>query len=342
MRSIASAAVDWSQLAQKNVLITGAAGFLPAYMVEALLYLNDHHGLRCKILGLVRNRETARQRFAAYMGRQDLQLIEGDASGPVSWPHRCDVLIHAASQASPKFYGPDPVGTMTTNILGTYHLLTQARQWGVQSFLFFSSGEVYGQVSSDQVPTKETDYGWIDINAVRSCYSEGKRAAETLGVSYFSQFGVPFKIVRPFHTYGPKMRLDDGRVFADFVRDLVDRRNLQIRSDGKAIRAFCYLSDAIRGFFTVLFHGAPATPYNVGNPDAACSIKDLAQMLTKLRPDWGLSVEQHAQTTAGYLPSPISINVPNIDKLSALGWRPTISLEEGFDRTLRFFTESYL
>jgi nucleoside-diphosphate-sugar epimerase len=335
---IISMPLDWNRLAGKTVLIAGAAGFLPAYIVETLLYLNDTLGLNVQIIALVRNLEKAQRRFSTHAKREDLLMIHGDVSEPQSWPQSCHFIIHAASQASPKFYGIDPVGTMAANLLGTFHLLGQAHVWRSECFLYFSSSEVYGEVSPKLVPTKESDYGYTDITNPRSCYAESKRAAETLGVSFATQHGVPFKVVRPFHTYGPGMALDDGRVFADFVRDASTGRNLQLRSDGKAIRAFCYLSDAVRGFFTVLLHESAAGAYNVGNPDGALSIAELAGLVVSLRPELSLKVECTSRPSDDYVQSPISINIPNIDKLKQLGWVPKYSPREGFDRTLRYFS----
>ena len=339
LEGIARADVPWDKFSGKTVLVTGASGFLPAYMVEVLLFLNSSRLLGCRVFGLVRNLEKAHNRFAHYAGREDLVFIQGDIAQPIAWPERFDFIIHAASQASPKFYGVDPVGTMTANLLGTHNLLNHARDWKTEGFLFFSSGEVYGQVSLDKIPTREGDYGYIDVTDARSCYAESKRAAETLGVSYFHQFGVPFKIVRPFHTYGPGMALDDGRVFAEFVRDIVAGRDLILHRDGKAIRSFCYLGDAVAGFFFVLLKGKNAMAYNVGNPDGAISIRDLADLLVGLFPQLELKVELISRLGVGYIPSPISVNIPNVDRSRGLGWAPVYSPREGFLRTINYFKE---
>jgi UDP-glucuronate decarboxylase len=331
--------VGVGQLRKKTVLIAGAGGFLPAYMVETLLYLNETQSCNCQIIGVVRSPEKAVRRFAHYASRTDFSLIPGDVSSLENELPRADIIIHAASPASPKYYGRDPVGVMRANILGMNNLLELARQWKTESFLYFSSGEVYGQLAASAPPAKETDYGYIDIANVRSCYAESKRAAETLGVSYWIQHGVPCKIVRPFHTYGPGMALDDGRVFADFVADVVNRRNIVLKSDGSAIRAFCYLADAVRAFFTVLLNGIPGQAYNVGNPQGALSILELSELLVNMSP--GLRVERLVgHSDAGYLQSPIARNVPDVSLLNSLGWSPKYSPQEGFARTIRSFLET--
>ena len=338
LQRIASAPLAWERLQGKTILITGANGFLPAYMVETLLFLNDSKGIACKVLGLVRSMDKAKARFKRHERRSDLKLIQGDISVEREWRERCHVIIHAASQASPVFFGKDPVGTMNANVLGTAQLLKMAQSWKVDEFLFFSSGEVYGEVPPDKIPTRESDYGYIDICNSRSCYAESKRAAETLGMSYATQFNTPFKVIRPFHTYGPGMALDDGRVFADFVNDIIHCRDIVLKSEGTAVRAFCYLSDAVTGFFTVLLHGAQATAYNVGNPDGAISIRDLAELLVGLFPERKLAVKRELNSyAAGYMPSAISINCPNVDRLKGLGWGPHYSVTEGFRRTVLHF-----
>jgi len=331
------------QFRGKVVLVAGAAGFLPAYMVEALLYLNSISDCGCKVVALVRTLSKAEQRFAEYLDRPDFVLLQGDVARLPSNMPRADIIIHAASAASPKFYSTDPVGVMEANFLGMHNLLELARTWVVDSFLYFSSGEVYGQTPSDTTATKETDYGYIDVLNVRSCYAESKRAAETLGVSYWKQYGVPIKIVRPFHTYGPGMALEDGRVFADFVADVVSRRNIVIKGDGLAIRAFCYLADATSAFFLVLDKGQPGLAYNVGNPEGAISVGELADLLVGLYPDLGLEVERASNGhESGYLVSPIAKNLPDVGAVEALGWARHFSLEKGFARTISYFCESTL
>ena len=154
-------------------------------------------------------------------------------------------------------------------------------------------------------------------------------------VSWFRQYGVPASIVRPFHTYGPGMRLDDGRVFADFVADIVHGRDLVVKSDGSARRPFCYLSDAVGGFFTVLLKGEPGEAYNVGNDRSEISIRGLAELLVSLFPDKGLRVR-----IEGYQETSVVRVCPDISRIRGLGWNPGTSLEQGFLRTVWSYCES--
>jgi nucleoside-diphosphate-sugar epimerase len=341
LESILQHPLDWERFKGKRVLVTGAGGFLPAYMVETLLMLNKTRGMQCEVVGLVRNLEKAKKRFKHWFDAPELSFVVADVSEGIPVDIRCDFIIHAASQASPKFYGVDPVGTMTANVLGTYHLLRRAQDWGSEGFLLFSSGDVYGQVPADREFIDESGYGYIDILNFRACYGESKRAAETMVVSFLKQFGVPGVIVRPSHTYGPGMSLDDGRVFADFVRDVVNRHNITLYSDGSAVRPFCYLSDAVLGYFTVLLKGDPGQAYNVSNPNAVLSIRALAELLVSMYPELGLKVEYQNRSDGNYIPSPVAFGTLSIKRLEQLGWQPNLSPREGFKRTIKYYNNSF-
>lgn len=325
MKMIVDTDLPWVEFSNKTILISGANGLLPAYMIEVLLYLNDTKAFNCRVIGLVRNKERAVLRFKHQINRSDFRLIQQDVSLPFTVDEKLHYIIHAASQASPKYYGSDPVGTLSANVLGTYYLLELAKKQKVDGFLFFSSGEVYGEVSETQIPTKENMYGYIDPTKVRSCYAESKRMGENMLVSYAHQFGISAKIVRPFHTYGPGIRLDDGRVYSDFIADIIHNRDLKILGNGLAVRAFCYLSDAILGFFTVLLKGTNAEAYNIGNPDCLVSVIELANRLISHFKEKKLKIfQQERVQQSGYVESKVMINYPDILKVKALGWYPLI------------------
>lgn len=306
----------------RHVLVTGAAGFLGGAVARELLARGD------RVTALVRNEARARQRLADIADR--IEFFEWDLNriAVPTLPAGITHLIHAASQASPRFYGPDPVGTAMPNVVGTAALLEAATQAKVQGFLFVSSSEVYGATSSEQ-PLKETDLGPLDPATHRACYAESKRMGETLCVAWHAQHGLPTFIVRPFHTYGPGLTREDGRVFADFAYAVAEGRPIVMTSDGSARRAFCYASDAVDGLLTVLAKGQPATPYNLANPDAELSVKELAELLVSLYP--GSELIQRPPP-GGYLPSPFNRLIPDISRLQGLGWQPRISAADGFRR----------
>jgi len=337
---IHSADIDWSYFTNKTILISGASGFLPAYMVEALLFANRiDSALNITVIALVRDLAKAKKRFKCYLTNKALVFLEQDVCDPIVWPGKVDVVIHAASQASPKYYGSDPVGTLSANVMGTKNMLEFAKKHHA-AVLYFSSAEIYGHTRDILGGIKENDYGYLDPTNVRSCYAESKRMGENLCVSYSHQFNIQTKILRPFHTFGPGMKLDDGRVFVDFVRDVLNGSNIVIKSDGSAIRAYCYISDAVIAYFKVLINGETARPYNIGNPGNAYSVAELADTLVLLFPLKQLSVvKAGASPGNNYLASTVNRIVPNIDAAKALNWAPTISLGQGFYRTIMSYID---
>ena len=335
LKLITDEAIDWGRFTGKTILVSGANGFLPAYMVETLLYLINKNSIHdTKILALVRNIEKAKARFADYLDNKHLHFIVQDVCDPIDIKDKVDFIIHAASQASPKYYGIDPVGTLSANTIGTMNLLKLAQRNSIESFLYFSSAEVYGTPDEAKIPTSELDYGYLDPTDVRSCYAESKRMGENICVSWLHQFGIPVKIVRPFHTYGPGMALDDGRVYADFISDVVNNRNIVMKSEGLAMRSFCYIADATIAFFRVLLNGKEGEAYNVGNPDCEISIVNLAHKLLALFPEKELEVLKISKQDQVYLNSTVMRSCPDISRINGLGWSPGTDINDGFYKTI--------
>ncbi len=339
--------VDRESLFGNTILLTGANGFLPSLLLDVLLQINNNLPLSdaINIFCLVRCANKFKTNLSARYGAEGIvdsvNVVECDltnglqnASDLMALPS-IDFIIHAASHASPKYFGKNPVETALPNLVGTIDLLKLAQSKSTKKFLFFSTSEVYGVMPSDSIPTREDQFGALDPTNVRSCYAESKRMGETLCAAWYKQFNVPSVIVRPFHTYGPGMLLDDGRVFADFVADILENRDIVIRGDGLAKRAYCYVGDAVLGFLITLLSGTPGEAYNIGNPFEEVSVRELAELLVGMYPAKKLKVVRQTQpASSGYMPSAVARNCPDITKAKQLGWSPRMSITDGFRRTI--------
>lgn len=330
--------IDWEKFRNKAVLVSGANGMLPSYMVETLLYLNEKRDYHITVIALVRNIEKAKKVFAEYEGNPNLNYLVQDVTKPVHYDGEVHFIIHAASQAAPSYYGVDPVGTFTANTLGTLNLLELAKEKHVEGFLYFSTGAIYGNIEGENVLLDESMDGNVNTMEVRNCYAESKRAGENACVCYHYQYHVPTRIVRIFHTFGPKVNLNDGRVFSDFCKNIINKENIILKSDGSAKRSFLYVSDAVIAYFKVLLDGELAAVYNVGGDEEhEISIRDLSEMLVSLYPEKKLKVVldiNESDLTYAKMRTPQKQILPKLDRIKALGWRIQTSVEDCFKRTI--------
>ena len=332
-------AVDWKFFQGKTVLISGANGMLPSYMVETLLYLNEKCDYHVKVVALVRNLEKAHKCFSEHIQNTALEFLVQDVAEPIKYKGDIHFIVHAASQAAPSYYGVDPVGTFKANTLGTINMLELAKEKHVEGFLYFSTGAVYGNVSNESALLVEDKQGCVNTLDVRNCYAESKRAGENACICYYYQYGVPVKIVRIFHTFGPKVNLNDGRVFSDFCKNILNNQDIVLKSDGLAKRPFCYVADAVIAYFMVLLHGEVAKAYNVGGDQAhEISIKDLSEMLVNLYPERNLKLVYDINPndiTYAKMRTPQQQIIPDLSRIQSLGWTQSYSVRDCFDRTIR-------
>lgn len=335
LRAIVSAPLPWKRFRGRSVLVTGASGLVASSLVEALLYSNEVlAGPLCTVVALVRDKARATARFAYYKSRKDLQFLVQDVSEPLPAGLTTNFIVHAAGNATPRAFGTDPVGTYRAAVLGTHHLLEHSHKYGCDGFLLLSSGAVHGTVSGDTTVIDETVYGSIDPLAPYACYAESKRMAETMCASWFRQFGIHTRIARLGHTYGPGLRRNDDRAFTQFVYSIVDGRDIELHSDGSAVRLYCYLTDAVIALLRILLNGRDGEAYLVANSSAACSVVDLARLLAGLFPEREVQVRAAVSTAVGSVANQDPFRQLDISKLCALGWSPHIDIATGFRRTL--------
>lgn len=328
--------VDWSCFCHTSVLVTGACGMLPSYMIWMLIYLNEYKSFDIHITALCRDAGRASEVFGEYAGREYFHVVEADVTEMICMEEDLNYIIHAASPSGSQYFGRDPVGVIMPNVLGTRNTLELAREKKVLGYLYFSSGEVYGMLQKETI--REEDSGYLDPMNVRSCYAESKRLGENLCKAYSHQYGVKASAVRPCHTFGPTVDLKrDFRVFSGFVSNVIHNQDLLMKSDGLAVRNFCYLYDAALAYFKVLLDGGAGEAYNVSNPNCQISIRGLAEILAGLYPEKGIKIV-YANHDDVYLEDPNKKqSLISIEKLKGLGWSPKYSLEEGFRRTIESF-----
>lgn len=314
----------------KVFLITGANGFLASYLVDTLMYLNEHFlHKKCTVMAMCRNKERAETRFAEWMLNEQFVLLIQNVEKPMDDVLKVDYVFHAASCSSTGCFMHSPVNILSSNILGTYNLLDFAKRNSVDGFLFFSSGAVYGEVSGGINEIRENNTFSLDFCDVGNCYAEGKRSGEAFCKAFFEQYKVPVKIVRIGHTYGPGIDLNDGHVYSDFVSKIIRGEAIQVKNGG-TVRPFCYIADAVVAFFKVIFEGQSGEIYNMVNRDETLSMYELAVKLAE---------EAFPERKLGVVCANRGDNIPkiyvNTDKLQALGWNAEVGVVEGFKRTVR-------
>ena len=329
--------MSWDRFNGKSILITGAYGMLASYLTYFFMFLKEEKSIDLKLVLLVRSEE----KLKACIGddeREYIEVVYSNLNEPIDVAGKIDFIIHAASLASPQYYATNPVDVMLPNIIGTYNLLNLAKSKNTEGFLLFSTGDIYGRVTG-QTEITEQCYGIMDTLDIHNCYSESKRAAETLCYSFMIQYEVQVKIARIWHTYSPTMNeKSDSRVFASFIKNIVENKNIEMKSDGSGMRSFCYITDAVYGLLKILLDGKPGEAYNVCNEEQFVSIFDLAQMMIRLRPEKNLMVKRR-EPDKNYVENVHlsgQIMRPSSAKLKKLGWLPEVDLKTGFDRVLKF------
>lgn len=343
---------EFSILSGKKLLITGGAGFLGYYLVQSILHWNAKHAEESPIrLTIFDNYIRGIPEWLTIIeSDSNLSLVKHDITHPLPVDMGdFQYIIHAASIASPTYYRKYPIETMDANVNGLRYLLDYSLQKKnlnspVAGFLFFSTSEIYGDPTPESIPTPEIYRGNVSCTGPRACYDESKRYGETLCINFSNRHGLPIKVARPFNNYGPGLKISDRRVLPDFVRDVLSDRDIVMLSDGSPSRTFCYIADAIVGYYKILIKGVEGEAYNIGVEYPEISMANLAERVALLARELfgyrGRVVHQVSADKAYMIDNP-NRRCPVITKARTdLGYNPRISIDEGLKRSLIWYKDN--
>lgn len=334
--SVANAELPWEKMKDKTILITGAGGFIGYYLTMAMLIRNDLYNDNITVVALVRNREKTEKRFGDALKRDDIKVVVQDVCADIDIDVKSDYVIHAASQASAYFFENDPVGTIDANLTGTYKVLEYAKNCDAVT-LFVSSLKVYGTLHTGKNKIEETDIGYLDHTSYKNCYAQGKRASETLCASFNKQYGMSIKIARPSYIYGPSS-LDDDRVWAQFIANIVRNQSILLKSAGAPYRSFCYVTDTATALLKIMLDGRDVYPYNISAEHSNVTIRNFAKAAVEAFPERNLTLlfankEDEKEPVPSVMgPTP---EILDSTRLNDMGWQAKVDLTEGIKRAVK-------
>lgn len=323
--------LEWDKLKNKTILVTGACGFLGRYIVLVLLRLNILYNSNIKIIALCRDEKKARILYQKEFSNSCLKFIFQDVCCFYDEWLRCDMVIHTASPANPYVIESNPYAVIDANVLGFDNLLKQAPIWGANHFILFSSSAVYGY----NTPCDGADESFtqsVNFDNCKDVYALSKQMCEMMRICYKKDNDIKIQVVRPFTVYGPGDNLNSKKCFIDFLNNCLDGDDIVIKSDGKAVRSYIYVADAIRAFFYVLIRGDEG-PYNIASKGANLSVFQLATIFAKVNKK---IVVKYEKDDSNYLKNNMQYMVGKVDKLCELGWKENVNIQEGIRRTIKW------
>ncbi|MEI2394587.1 NAD-dependent epimerase/dehydratase family protein [Paenibacillus phytohabitans] len=337
IKLVANLDLPWELLKDKRILISGASGMIGSFLIDVLMYRNNYYRDNCCVVALGRDVKKAAHRFSDNWKSDFFSFHSQDINTPLDNMGDFDFIIHGASNTHPVAYASDPIGTITTNILGTLHLLNYAVAHNTKRFLFTSSVEVYGDNKGDVDKFEESYSGYINCNTLRAGYPESKRAGEALCQAFIKQHQLDVVSARLSRTYGPTMQLSDTKAISQFIKNAISNEPIILKSQGTQLYSYSYVADAVSGILTILFNGICGEAYNISDVGSDITLKALAEILAAEVNTKVIFEMPDKEEALGY--SKASKAVMSSKKLQELSWRAKYDIEYGLKRTIGILSE---
>lgn len=335
INNVCKSGLPWDKLRGKSIMLSGATGLIGSFFVDVISEKNITDGLNCTVYALVRNEEKAKARFSKFADDTHLVFIPYDVKYPLvtDTPEKIDYILHLASNTHPMLYATDPIGTITTNIIGLQNLLEFAAAHRCERFIFASSNEVYGENRGDAELFDEDYCGYINCNTLRAGYPESKRCGEALCQAYKSQKGLDVCVARLTRSYGPTMLMSDTKAVSQFIKKGVAGEDIVLKSEGTQYYSYTYTADAVSGLLWILLAGESGEAYNIADISGDITLKDLASIIAEMNGKKVVFELPDAVEAAGY--SKATKARLDGSKIRALGWKPMYNIKTGIERTVK-------
>lgn len=324
----ASADIPWDKLSGKNILVTGATGLIGSCIVEILMSRKD---INYHVFASGRNESRVNSLFSEYVNTPYFHFFKYDVVEPLDSEIDFHYIIAAASGANPILYSTDPVGVMKANFNGVDNILSFGVKHHLEKFVYVSSSDVYGE-GDGRLFTEEYS-GYVNPLNLRSCYTSSKRATETLCISYASQYGIDVSIARPCHTYGPNFTESDTRVYAQFIRNILNGEDIIMKSTGEQVRSWCYVVDCALGILYVLIKGNNQEAYNISDSSSIVSIREMAEIIAQIGNNQVVINAPSEVEKRGF--NVVRKEILDSSKLQSLGWQARCDIRDGLEHTIK-------
>lgn len=326
--------VDWNELKNSTVLVTGATGLIGSHIVKSMICSNRKNNTGIHIIAMGRTEDKFK---STYNGEslKNMQIFCKDICHKIELDSNIDYIIHCASCTTSKEFVSHPVEVIDIAIMGTRNVLNLAREKKVKGMVYLSSMEAFGKTDPNLESVREEDLGYIDLNNVRSCYSEGKRMVECMCSCYSYEYGLNIKIARLAQTFGAGISKSENRIFAQFAKSVIDGKDIVLHTKGLSYGNYCYSRDAVIAILMLLNKGEAGQSYNISNPMSNMMIKDMAELVANKIANGKIKVVYDIPSDNlkyGYAPD-VKMKI-NSDKMQKLGWKPEIGLEESYIRLI--------